>query len=188
MTKRTIARKRTKKDKKDNVKTAKNFIDKNLYDINDDGRKKSYFSKHLTAAWSAQLGWCVLSFFFPCIMAFYQRREVLGGNFKDYSFCQGAYGKCWCPSLAKACPVPCLCIEVIFCIGCAINGNRKALSMKYALQDRKLETCIVITIAVLTFFNILAAIFTVIIGACLLSQHQEEFEFRKKNPEMIIEV
>eukprot|EP01101_Sappina_pedata_P005308 TRINITY_DN238_c0_g2_i1.p2 TRINITY_DN238_c0_g2~~TRINITY_DN238_c0_g2_i1.p2 ORF type:complete len:206 (+),score=78.29 TRINITY_DN238_c0_g2_i1:315-932(+) len=172
-----------------NMDDAKSFINNNIIQIEDDGKPKSFYSIHLFSSWSVALVWfCLSCCFAPCI-AFYQRRLILGDDFnKDYTLCQGAVGKCWCPSLAKKMPLPCLVFETFCCTGCAVSGNREEQCRRRSLKDRSIEKITQITVTVLTFFSIVGYFPALVLNSCLLAQQQNEHEFRNENPDAMFEV
>jgi len=171
------------------VEKGKAFLNKHVYQIEDDGRPASFYSKYLFTICSSQPLICLLAFFCQPCYAIYQRYYILGDGFgTDYRCCQGAYGKCWCPDLAKRIPWVCLILEGCFLTGCAVSGNRAAMAKKFKLKDRTLECCCVITNSILTLLGMIDKVVGIFCNACLMAQQYNEWEFRKTNPNDIIEV
>ena len=82
------------------------------------------------------------------------RKKVLNhvnpnSGWDDYKCCQGFYGGCCCfePGKCgeKACPVPCLCLEILCCPGPAASATSLVLRDKYKLglddDDVRLIRC-----------------------------------------------
>ena len=94
--------------------------------------------------------------------------------YEEYEFCQGKYGRCWCPSLAKKIPYCCLCIESFCCVGCAIGGNRVLMNERYQIADSITETIILLVAAILSFFGYFGAIIGCWVNGVLNGQQENE--------------
>jgi len=167
----------------------KDFVDTYIYDIQVDDKPKSFYSIDLISSiCRVPIYWIIGFLFAPCFVVF-QRMNVLGDRFnEDYRFCQNAYGKCWCPKIAKIIPLPCLLFEAFCCTGCATSGNRAGISKKHQLKNRNLEICIILTVALLMLFSLFGALLGLAFDAFLLAQQQNELDYRRTHPHEMIEV
>merc|ERR1712000_30203 len=110
-----------------------------------------------------------------CCVACYHREHLLYGKmYEDYRCCQGAYGKFWCPTIAKKIPHCCLLAESICCTGCAIAGNRVIMKERYLVKERITETILLILGAILSFLGFFGAIIAAITNGCLNSQEERQ--------------
>lgn len=97
--------------------------------------------------------WCT-SMICCCCSQMIMRHKVLnnvnpGSGWSDYKCCQGFYGGCCCLQPGKcgekACPVPCLCLEVCCCAGPAVSATSMVMRRQYHLgldkDDVRLIRC-----------------------------------------------
>jgi len=150
----------------------KRQIQSNVWDIGMcfDKREKGTWLFHICATPCKVPQFYLAGCCFPCCVAFYQRQLLLHDKmYEDYEFCQGKYGRFWCPSLAKKIPYCCLCVESFCCVGCAIGGNRVLMNERYMIADTISETIILLVAAILSFFGLFGGAAHVVPCVLLLS-------------------
>ena len=156
------------------------------------------------ACWCGSMLCCVCS-------QMHMRKRVLnhvhpGSGWEHYRCCQGYYGGCCCcqpGSMGEsACPVPCLCLEVVCCSGPAASATSLVLRERYRLgldEDDvrliRLNNCIYCASIVLTCLTICFdsealdcaahcarctsdTLFTCTMG-CMMGQVYHELKFRE---------
>jgi len=133
-------------------------------------------------------GFCCLSCFCPWCCAFQQRRKLLEGKMENYVCCAGIFPcMSMCKSCVDMCPSVCLCIEAVWCLGCAAHGNRWMIQQRYQLENECCDlflmwvSCLCGCLACLTGQDSLEfaadVLFYVTIG-CMLAQHDLELKQR----------
>jgi len=70
----------------------------------------------------------------------YQHRTYMLDSWNRPYYCCGGLFPCCC--LANDCPRECLCLEVCFCLSCAVSGNRMMVQQQYQLMNTCCDECI----------------------------------------------
>lgn len=112
--------------------------------------------------------WCG-SMLCCCLSQMIMRKRVLnhvkpGSGWSDYKCCQGYFGGCCCCQPGKcgekACPVPCLCLEIFLCPGPAASATSMVIREQYNLgldhDDVRLIRCNNVLYAISCILQILA--------------------------------
>ena len=97
---------------------------------------------------------CCVSALCLCPAAIHMRKKALnhvnpGSGWSDYECCQGMYGGCCClqpGSMGEStCPLPCMCLEALCCLGPAVSATSNVVREKYQLgldeDDVRLIRC-----------------------------------------------
>jgi len=128
----------------------------------------------------------------PC-QAYSHRTTLLDNNYDNYHCCGGLWGasctNC-CDSCTRPCPQLCLCLEVCFCLNCAVSGNRYMIQDRFRLMNTPCDNCLLWftcllswAITILRCFidipqeveNIVDLIYYTVLG-CMQTQHDIELK------------
>jgi len=126
--------------------------------------------------------WC------PCCFIYMQREQLLMGDFKHYVCCAGLCGP-KCTECTEGCVRDreqcCLVMEVIFCMTCALNGNRWMVRQHYNLVPDCCDTflvylsCFCRILALVTRMHVIEyvsdLIFHLLVG-CMIAQHTHQMK------------
>jgi hypothetical protein len=129
---------------------------------------------------------CLVGYIFPWCCVCMQRKKLLEDDMTRYHCCAGMCGeshteKCdKCTDGKGSC---CLCLESIFCLGCAIQGNRHLIRSEYSLDeeycDRFLQwlPCLCYIAYCITgnqLYKQIGNIVYYIVVGCMLAQHEHQ--------------
>jgi hypothetical protein len=90
---------------------------------------------------------CLSACMLPCVCVFKQRKALLNHRMIDYECCAGTCGRYHtdsCNKWTRGNEEFCLGAEVIFCLGCAIHGNRWMLMQYYNLENDFVDSLVLV--------------------------------------------
>lgn len=115
-----------------------------------------------------------------------QRKRLLMDRLENYECCAGLWGAALtakCNSCTKGNEQCCLILESLFCLGCAVHGNRFMVMQHYSLRN---DCCDVFIMHLACLCSILACllqddsienladiIYYIVVG-CMIAQHDHQ--------------